>query len=170
MITRKTDMAVGVGILAGVSFLFYDTLSIPEPRFEPMGSALMPQLVLGVMAVLALIEIVQALRHRYKPDSDEAKMIEEAQTRNVPISNRGFRHGVRVRTTLTFLVLVLYTALLSFNLVNYYIATFVFSTALTAYLSDLNPKYTLIGACTVGCILGLLYLLSTTMNVILPTM
>lgn len=170
MISRKSDIWLGVGILAGIGILFKETLDIPAPRFEPMGSAMMPKLVLLFMSVLAIIEIVQAIVRRNEPSTKEYQMMREAEDRYQPREQKSFRHLVRVRTGITLVVLLLYVTTLTFNLVNYYVATFVFSSGLTAYLSDWNRKYIVIGMCTVTGILGLLFMLASMMGLILPTM
>ncbi len=170
MISRKSDMVTGLGILAGVAILFHETLSIPEPRFEPMGSALLPQIVLGVMAILAIAEIIKAARHHYLPTSEEYKLHKQAEEAGLPVESHEFRHAYRIRTGITLVALIAYAAVLSTALINYYIATFIFSTGLTAYLAKGNRKYTMIGIIVIAIILGLLYVLSRSMNVVLPTM
>lgn len=170
MISRKSDVWVGVGILGGIGVLFWETLSIPAPRFEPMGSAMMPKMVLLFMAVLAVVEIVQALVRRNEPTTEEYRMMREAEDRNQPREEKAFRHLVRIRTAMTLGLVVVYVLVLTFGLLNYFVATFIFSTGLTTYLSDWNRRYTCIGMCAIAVILGLLYLLSSTMDLILPTM
>ena len=177
MISAKREICVELAILVGIGILFRETLSIPEPRFEPMGSALMPQGVLIAMAILAFINLIKAIKHwRIEPDTDEYRMAKEAENRNMPpecsLLDPGcnFYREVAIRTFVTLLLLIVYTGILALKLVNYYAITFIFATFLTGYLSLWNKKYIVIGAITVTCILALLYLLSTTMNVVLPTM
>ncbi len=170
MISRKSDIFLGVGILAGLGILFNEAMKIPAPRFEPMGSAMMPKAVLLIMAVLTVIEIIQALRKHHVPDTDEYKLIQESRERNQPRSQQEFRHQARIRIGVTFLALVAYVTILTFSLVNYFVVTFVFGTLLSGYLSGWSKGHIVIGICTITTILGLLYLLSSTMGLILPTM
>lgn len=170
MISKKSDIAVGVGIIIGAAILYRETLSIPEPRFEVMGSALYPQAILIAMAFLAIVEIVRAVRNHYLPTSEEAQLRKKADEAALPMESKEFRHNYRLRTFVTILALVAYVVILSNEWVNYFIVTFVFGVALTAYLSRWNKKYTLIGAVTVAIILGLLHFLSKTMSIVLPTM
>lgn len=169
MISRKSDILVGLGILAGSAFLLYDTNNIPEPRFEPMGSAFLPRIVLGAMAVLAVIEIFRALFNHFRPTSETYEVLEKEEEAEFPEENEPkFRHAWWIRTGITLLALMGYTLLLTYELVNYYLLTFIFSAGLTAYLGRGNLKYTTIGIIVVAVILGLLYLLSHTMAVVLP--
>lgn len=171
MISRKTDMLVGAAILGGSLFLLYDTRKIPGPRFEPMGSAVLPRIVLATIAVLAVIEIARAAFHHFRPTSEVAEIIDQEEKKEFPHQDSPrMRYIWLVRTLVTLLVLMAYTFLLTYDIGNYYVVTFIFSAGLTAYLADFNLKYTMIGIMTILVILGLLYLLSHTMGVVLPTM
>ena len=176
MISPKREIGIQLVILVGLGVLFNETLSIPEPRFEPMGSAIMPQGCILIMAGLSLFNLIKALfKMRTEPNTEEYRMRMEAANRNAPpecsLLDPGcdFYREVAKRTFVTLLMLIAYAAILTFNLVDYFIITFIFATTLTAYLSR-NKKYTIIGVITVTCILALLYLLHETMGVMLPTM
>lgn len=156
---RKTDIGVGIGILAGAAILFHETLKIQAPRFEPMGSAMLPRIVLGIMALLALNLIREALR---KKKQDRAPETDGEDT--------AFRVQVALATLITLGATCLYTAALSLELLHYYPATFLFITALTAFLSRGNKKYTLIAACVAVSVIALLHILAVSLNLVLPGM
>ncbi len=175
MISAKREICIEIGILVGIGVLFRDTLDIPAPRFEPMGSAVMPQGLLIIMAILALINLVKAIvRWRIEPNTDEYKMVQASERRNLPpesvplIPIENFDREVIKRTLITLALLMTYTTVLTLDLVNYYVASFVFATFLSGYLGLWRKKYIAIGAITICCILGLLFMLAKTMGLILP--
>ncbi|MEX0348064.1 MAG: tripartite tricarboxylate transporter TctB family protein [Paracoccaceae bacterium] len=59
------DLALAGLTLAGAVILFIGAVSLPPPRFEPLGSAALPRILGGLLVVFALIVAVGAImRHR----------------------------------------------------------------------------------------------------------
>ncbi|MEP1209198.1 MAG: tripartite tricarboxylate transporter TctB family protein [Rhizobiaceae bacterium] len=53
-------LAIGALFLAGM--LFYGAMGLPTPRFEPMGSAALPQILGGLIVFLALLLLLNVWR------------------------------------------------------------------------------------------------------------
>lgn len=49
------DLALAAAVLAAAALLFVGASSLPPPRFEPMGSAALPRILGGLLAVFAVI-------------------------------------------------------------------------------------------------------------------
>ncbi|HCY04297.1 MAG TPA: hypothetical protein DHU16_02510 [Gammaproteobacteria bacterium] len=65
--TRRTiaDIALAALTLCGAGLLLYGAMSLPPPRFEPLGSAALPRILASLLILFALIISATALfRHR----------------------------------------------------------------------------------------------------------
>jgi putative tricarboxylic transport membrane protein len=71
---RKTNIVIGL-ILLGVSgFYYFSTKDLPPPtKTENLGSAFFPTLLAGLLAILALLLIVNSLFSRRASDQGEEK-------------------------------------------------------------------------------------------------
>lgn len=66
------DLAFSGAVLLFAAVVYRGTLELPEPRYEPMGSAALPQILALVMSALALVVGARALgRLRSAPDPSE---------------------------------------------------------------------------------------------------
>lgn len=55
------DLALVLAVLAGAGLLLIGASSLPPPRFEPMGSAALPRILAGLMALFALLIGIKAI-------------------------------------------------------------------------------------------------------------
>lgn len=62
----KADLAFAVIILVFSAVIYWQTLDLPPPRYEPLGSAAVPQALCVIMSLLALVVLVRALVGRSK--------------------------------------------------------------------------------------------------------
>jgi putative tricarboxylic transport membrane protein len=71
---RKTNIVIGF-ILLGVSgFYYFSTKGLPPPtKTENLGAAFFPTLLATILAILALLLIVNSLSFRRSPDQGEEK-------------------------------------------------------------------------------------------------
>lgn len=67
------DLFLGAGALLVAALLVIGTAGLPPPRFEPMGSAALPRILAGVIALLSLGVVVSAFRSRGKTTSETAE-------------------------------------------------------------------------------------------------
>ena len=56
------DRAIALVLMAASAILFVNALSIPEPRFEPLGAGFLGRSVPLIIFVLAALVLVQSLR------------------------------------------------------------------------------------------------------------
>lgn len=73
------DGWIGIGILLGCAWLYGDLKNIPENPFVPVGPAFYPRLLIGLLAGLSLVLVLQHLLRR-KQRSEE-KPVSSAEWR-----------------------------------------------------------------------------------------
>ena len=56
----RIEIGLGVFLIAFSAVIYVGTLSLPAPKFEPLGSAALPAILSGIMAALSLVMIVRA--------------------------------------------------------------------------------------------------------------
>jgi putative tricarboxylic transport membrane protein len=60
------DLALAVLTLFGAGLLFLGALSLPPPRFEPLGSAALPRILGSLLILFAVIVAITAIRRRHE--------------------------------------------------------------------------------------------------------
>ncbi|MBD3306853.1 hypothetical protein GF339_10525 [candidate division KSB3 bacterium] len=58
----KADMILAVVLLAGSLYVFWESLSLPDSPYEPMGPAFVPQALCILIGFLAIVVFVQGIR------------------------------------------------------------------------------------------------------------
>lgn len=57
---RGRDTALAAFALLAAGLLFYGSIGLPPPRFEPMGSAAVPRILAGLIALFAIVILAKA--------------------------------------------------------------------------------------------------------------
>jgi putative tricarboxylic transport membrane protein len=154
---KKADIAIAIFILIGAAFLYHETAAIPEPRFEPLGSAFFPQVILIAMMVLALVQIVQSLFFRPKKEEEKNQIEGKAPAR-----------GSAVYIGLTLFLSFAYILSISLSLLNFYVGTSIFIFLLTGFLGSLRIRAWILGLLVAAGLTSMLYLISASLKLILP--
>ncbi|KFB11457.1 tripartite tricarboxylate transporter TctB family protein [Nitratireductor basaltis] len=105
------DLALVLFIVLGASLLLYGASFLPEPRFEPLGSAALPR---GLAILLLFFASIIAVRAFGKTADDEGNQ----SAGNEAVPEKAFWRGWAM-----FAALVLYVAALDFFAVPFVIAT-----------------------------------------------
>jgi len=60
-VNPKTEIFVCIGLIVFSAIVYWASLSLPEPEYEPLGSAALPQGLAVLMSVLCVIVILRAI-------------------------------------------------------------------------------------------------------------
>ena len=68
-VNPKTEIVLSIGLIIFSAIVYYFSLELPEPEYEPLGSAALPKGLAVIMSLLSLIIIVKAIPkiNTYKP-------------------------------------------------------------------------------------------------------
>ena len=71
-VNPKTEIALSISLIIFSIIVYYFSLELPEPEYEPLGSAALPQGLAVIMSLLSLIVIVRAIPKikTYKPSTN----------------------------------------------------------------------------------------------------
>ena len=68
----KADIVFALVIILVSTVIYWQTLGLPPPRYEPLGSAAVPRALAIIMAVLALLVLIRALRSNMRSSNNPA--------------------------------------------------------------------------------------------------
>ena len=60
-VNPKFEIAMSVGLILFSILVFYFSLELPEPEYEPLGSAALPQGLAVIMSLLSFVVILRAI-------------------------------------------------------------------------------------------------------------
>ena len=68
----KTEIALSISLIIFSIIVYYFSLDLPEPEYEPLGSAALPKGLAVIMSLLSFIVIVRAIPKikTYKPTTN----------------------------------------------------------------------------------------------------
>ena len=68
----KTEIVLSISLIIFSIIVYYFSLELPEPEYEPLGSAALPQGLAVIMSLLSLIVIAKAIPKikTYKPTTN----------------------------------------------------------------------------------------------------
>lgn len=71
-VNPKTEIALSISLIIFSVIVYYFSLELPEPEYEPLGSAALPQGLAVIMSLLSFIVIVRAIPKikTYKPTTN----------------------------------------------------------------------------------------------------
>ena len=71
-VNPKIEIALSISLIIFSIIVYYFSLELPEPEYEPLGSAALPQGLAVIMSLLSLIVIVRAIPKikTYKPTTN----------------------------------------------------------------------------------------------------
>ena len=71
-VNPKTEIALSISLIIFSIIVYYFSLELPEPEYEPLGSAALPQGLAVIMSLLSLIVIIRAIPKikTYKPKTN----------------------------------------------------------------------------------------------------
>jgi putative tricarboxylic transport membrane protein len=66
----RADIFLGIGLILFSAIVYWASLDLPEPEYEPLGSAALPQalaLFMSLLSIVVIIRAVNAIRRQDKP-------------------------------------------------------------------------------------------------------
>lgn len=147
MSPRGRDTALALFALGGAALLAFGSIGLPPPRFEPLGSAAMPRILAGLIALFALIIMAGAWMGKARPVPEEASRGEPEPDDAVA--------APPLRSLVAFGLLVSYVAALDWGRTPFVPATVVFVVAMGAVLAPRSWR-TLAAFAVFGLVLALL--------------
>ena len=72
IVNPKTEIALSISLIIFSIIVYYFSLELPEPEYEPLGSAALPKGLAIIMTLLSFIVIVRAIPKikTYKPKTN----------------------------------------------------------------------------------------------------
>lgn len=135
---RRFEIGTSLVIILGCAVLIYESLGLPPGSFEPLGSAPVPQATGGLIILLSLAVIVNAMRRPNDAVPDDAEQAAPEE----PIS-----------ALLLAAATLLYVALLHYRVIDFGTLTALYLFALISALERFKPR-ALIGAAIIGVLVG----------------
>lgn len=146
---RDTALAAFALLMAGL--LAFGSIGLPPPRFEPMGSAAVPRILAGLIALFALIILVKAWvgnAPRGSRSAESGSGADRAPVRAPP-----------ARSLVAFVALVAYVAALDFGQAPFVPATVLFVVTMGLILAvrtSLRTSWrTILGFALLGLVLAI---------------
>ncbi len=122
----KADLALAVGMILFSGLVYWGSLELPPPRYEPLGSAAVPQGLAIIMAVLSVILILRALPH-LKTFKGQHNAIEDVTPRPL-------------LSVIIFILTVIFVAVLDLGILSFIPAGVLYMTAVGYFLTHRNLK------------------------------
>jgi hypothetical protein len=157
MTTGQRDIVISVLLIVASALLYRETHSIPRPRFEPLGSAFFPRVILISIIILAFGLIAQTLLHSYK--KKQGVMIQTVKDG----SNSDFRYVI-----VAIVIFAIYILFVSLSLVNFHILTFTFLFLLTFFFGFCRIRALFAGLAVATIFTSCIYFFGKLLNLILP--
>ena len=143
-------------IIACCVYLWLPLEELPLPRFEPMGPALFPKILLGGIIALTVLDMILS---RFEDRREEALRRKNAESRE-----QGSASGPELEETSGMSVpvfavagFVIYLLLISYTDISYILLTFVFVALESWYLGHFTKRALLLSVCTAVVVSGLIY-------------
>ena len=70
-VNPKAEIALSTTLILLSVIVYYFSLDLPEPEYEPLGSAALPQALAVIMSLLSLIVIIKAIPRLKTYNSDD---------------------------------------------------------------------------------------------------
>ena len=76
-VNPETEIALSISLIIFSIIVYYFSLELPEPEYEPLGSAALPQGLAVIMSLLSLIVIIRAIPKikTYKPTTNTDEIV-----------------------------------------------------------------------------------------------
>lgn len=143
----KNDLFTSAGIILFCGILLGQVYTLPKPRFESLGPAFFPKIVLYSIIVLSVVNIAQLLFAHWR--QRVAKKLPEPS----PSGSFMLLWGLPLLTVVYFFV---YTLLMEWTDIPYVVLTFVYivigSWTLASFRRNALPVIVLVSACVTGFI------------------
>lgn len=155
----KKEIGTSLGIIVFCGLLVHQALALPKPRFEPLGPAFFPLLVMGCIVGLSILHIGLVL---WRARRSTPKKMGVPAERWRPT----FRNLLPLLTVLAFAAYIL---LISYTEISYLVLTFAFVALLSWTMASFRRSAILF---SLGVAAGLVVVVQgvfvTTLNIILP--
>ncbi|NQV98553.1 MAG: tripartite tricarboxylate transporter TctB family protein [Rhodospirillales bacterium] len=122
----KADIILAIGMILFSGLIYLGSQDLPPPRYEPMGSAAVPQGLAVLMALLSVLLIFRALPH-LKTFQASANQITDVTPRPV-------------LAIIVFALTLIFIALLDFGILSFIPAGILYMTAIGYFLTHRNLK------------------------------
>lgn len=123
-----TDIVFALAVMLFSAFVYWGTLGLPPPRYEPIGSAALPRGLALVLALLALVVMIRGLLRWRSWDGGGGG--DSAST-----------HRQRPLLAIAvFVVIVIYVAAMDFRLLRFVPASILAFTLVGAMLTRFEPR------------------------------
>lgn len=122
----KADILLAIGMIIFSAIFYISSLDLPPPRYEPLGSAALPQGLAFIMTFLSVILIVRALLH--------LKTFKKLEDEVTDVTPRPLLSAIIFGLTLVFI------ALLDFEILSFIPAGILYLTSIGYFLTHRNLK------------------------------
>jgi putative tricarboxylic transport membrane protein len=122
----KADILLALGMIAFSAVVYIGSADLPPPRYEPLGSAAIPQGLAVIMTVLSVLLIIRAVPH-----------LKTFQAKASPITDVTPRPKLAI---LIFVLTLIFITVLDLGLLSFIPAGIIFMTAVGYFLTHRNLK------------------------------
>lgn len=151
----KADILLAIGMILFSATVYFGSRDLPPPRYEPLGSAALPNGLAAIMVFLSVILIIRAIPHLKSFEAAKDKITDVTPRPGLSLSIFGL--------TLVFI------GLMDFQILGFIPAGILFMTAVGYLLTHGNLKrMPLFFAYSVVLIVGNYYLFTKVFYIDLP--
>ncbi len=122
----KADLLLAIGLILFSAAIYFGSLDLPPPKYEPMGSAAIPKGLALIMTALSVLLIIRAVPALKLPRS-KTEEITDVKPR-------------RMLAAIIFALTVAFIAVLDFGLLTFIPAGIIYMTAIGYFMTHRNLK------------------------------
>lgn len=122
----KADIILAIGMIFFSALVYWGSLELPPPRYEPLGSAAVPQGLAAIMAFLSVLLILRAMPH-LKTFTSKENEVSDVTPRPL-------------LAVLIFALTVVFIAILDLGLLSFIPAGILYMTAIGYFMTHRNLK------------------------------
>jgi len=119
-----TDIILSLVIIVFSIVIYFNTLDLPPPKYEPMGAAALPQALAVLLTIFALFILIKAIIKR-KPAAPSAKKT-EAQGETIKSQESEISPHSYTKAAFIFIITCIYVFSMSMKLSGFLVATIIY--------------------------------------------
>ena len=125
-VNPKAEIALSISLIIFSAIVYYSSLELPEPVYEPLGSAALPKGLAVIMSLLSLIVIVRAI--------PKIKVYKPTTNTNNNVTSRP------KLAILIFIITLIFIGILDFGILGFLPAGIIYLSTIGYFMTHRNLK------------------------------